>query len=262
MKLFFSEYQPDYEQYLFPYQVWLLKQEGDELAKIYQAGFLPFRSKKNVFYLARSVRVNLDSFESSSENRRILRKAEDFEYQLLPISRFDYTPKVQKLCKDFAEQRFGRGKMTTAGIKSIFKSGIFTDIFAWRDKKENKEIGYALCLIDKEILHYAHVFYNPDYFKTSLGARMMLESVLWAKEKSRQFAYLGTCYDKRALYKSEFSGVEFFNGFLWSDNLEELKYLVNRQEEDYLLRDKEYLERFHQSDIKTILDKYGVRVIF
>ncbi|MCL5090744.1 MAG: hypothetical protein M1514_01905, partial [Patescibacteria group bacterium] len=109
MKLFFGEFKPNYKNYYYPYQVWLLKEEGDEIEKIYQNGFLPIRNKPNVYYLSRNVRVNLSEFELSSENRRILKKTEDIESDLLWLHEFSYTAEVQKFCKGYSEKRFGQG---------------------------------------------------------------------------------------------------------------------------------------------------------
>jgi hypothetical protein len=62
--------------------------------------------------------------------------------------------------------------------------------------------------------------------------------------------HLGTCYSERALYKTQFEGVEFFNGAGWSSNLEELKYLVRRQARGaHLLDTSEFRERFHPGGI-------------
>lgn len=262
MKLFFSEFKPDYQKYHFPYQVWLLKEENDEIEKIYENGFLPIRSIPNVYYLARSLRVDLSMFELSSENRRILRKTEDFESDLMPLSEFNYTPQIQKFCKDFMVQKFGKSSVTAAGIRSIFKKGIYNYVFVWKERLAQKNIGYAICFISSNLVQYAHAFYDLAYFKKSLGARMILEAVIWAKETGKKYIYLGTCYDKGALYKTELKGVEFFNGFRWTDNLEELKELINKTAQEYLLKDKEFLEKFYHSDVKSILNKYGVRVNF
>jgi arginine-tRNA-protein transferase len=239
-----------------------LKEPADLVEKIYENGFLPIRSIKNVYYLARSLRVDLSKFELSSENRRILRKTQDFESDLMPLSEFNYTPQIQKFCKDYMVSRFGKSSITTAGIRSIFKSGIYNYVFVWKERLTQKEIGYAVCFVSKNLLHYAHAFYDLAYFHQSLGARMILEAVNWAKKSGKKYAFLGTCYDKSAFYKTEFKGVEFFNGFRWSDDLEELKHQIQRETQEYLLKDKDFLERFYQSDLKTILDNFGIRVNF
>ena len=252
MKFLFGEFPADYGEYHFPYQVWLVKEEGDEVSGIYEMGFLQFRSKENLYYLCRSVRVNLDQFELSSENRRILRKTEKFDYQLVRLDKFEYAPLIQKSCKDWFNQKFGGGKISAAAIRKIFTAGIFTHIFVWHFDK--KIVGYAIVYINESLVHYAHVFYNPALSKENLGARMILAAVLWAKENRKRYIYLGTCYSRAALYKTEFTGVEFFDGFCWSDNLEELKYLIDRKSENYLLRDKDFRGRFYSRGFKEILN--------
>jgi arginyl-tRNA--protein-N-Asp/Glu arginylyltransferase len=262
MKLYFGEFKANYGKYHFPYQVWLLKENGDEVEKIYNQGFLPMRSRPNVYYLSRSVRVDLAKFEPSSENRRILKKTEDFQVILEPMSKFSYTPRVQKFCKEYVVKRSGASGMTTATIRSIFKKRVYNYIFVWKDKKTQKEVGFVVCFISPSLLQYAHAFYDLDYLERSLGARMILEAVQWAKQNGRSYAYLGTCYDRNSLYKTEFKGVEFFNGFAWSSNLEELKSLIDRSEEEYLLKDKQFKDRFYKGDLSVFLSNFGVRVSF
>ena len=269
MKLFFSEFKANYLKYHFPYQIWLLREEGDEVEKIYSNGFLPIRSLQRVYYLSRDIRVDLDEFEISSENRRILKKTENFESDLVPLSEFTYTAEIQKFCKNYAEQKLGKGLFPAAAIKSIFTNKIFNYVFVFKEVSTQKEVGYAVCFISENLLQYAYAFYDLEYFKDNLGARMILEAVLWANKSNKKYAYLGTCYEESALYKTEFKGVEFFNGFRWSEDLEELKRLVGGgfggdkgYGENYLLKNKEFLERFYQGDLTMILSKYGVRVNF
>ena len=259
MKLFFSEFKADYDKYHFPYQVWLLKEEGEEESKIYENGFLPIRSLPNVYYLCRGLRVDLSQFGLSSENRRILKKTENFSAQLIPLSQFNYDVQVQKLCRDYAEQRLGKDSFPVPAIRSVFIGQVYNQVFIFKDQ-DQKPVGYAVCFTNEKFLQYAHAFYDLNFLKESLGARMILEAVNWAKENNRQYAYLGTCYDEGALYKTEFSGVEFFNGFAWSRNLEELKALIKRESSEYLLKDKDYLENFHEGDLHRLLSNYGIRV--
>lgn len=260
MKLFFGEFNPDYAKYSFPYQVWLLKEANDQPEKIYDRGFLPIRSLPNLYYLSRSIRVDLSKFELSSENRRILRKTENFQAKLVPLADFGYKPSVQKFCKDYLTKVAVDSSITAATIRNIFKKGVYNQIFVWKDKETQKEVGYAIGYLSSSLFQYAHSFYDLNSLEKSLGARMMLEAVQWAKENGRKYAYLGTCYDRNALYKTEFKGVEFFNGFTWSDNLEELKGLIGRTEKDYLLKDKQFKEKFYPGDLSSFLSKYGVRV--
>lgn len=261
MKIFFSEFKSNYSRYHFPYQVWLLKEEADNKEKIYQNGFLPMRNRNNVYFLARSLRVDLNNFDLSSENRRILNKTKDIKSELIPLSKFSYTPKIQKFCKDYCNEKLGQGLFSTGKIKEIFLNGVFNSVFVFTDL-ENNEIGYVVCFIGETLLHYAYAFYDLEFLKLNLGARMMLEAVNWSKSNNKNYAYLGTCYEESALYKTEFSGIEFFNGFRWSNNLAELKKLISGfiDNEEYLLKNKSFLEEFYQGDLEKVLSTYGIRV--
>lgn len=263
MKLFFSEFKANYDKYYFPYQVWLVKEEGDDENKIYEVGFLPVRNKPNLYYLSRSLRVDLRNFTPSSENRRVLNKTENFKAQLLKLGDFQYTPYVQKFCKEYMDQRFGKDTISVVGIKNIFTKGVYTHVFVWNQEGKETPVGYAVCFINDNLLHYAHAFYDLTQVESHVGIRMILESVIWAKEQGLQFAYLGTVYNSSAYsYKTEFEGVEFFNGFSWTKNLNQLKDLINREGEAYLLRDREFVEKYYQEDLFEILHKEGIRVRF
>ena len=75
--------------------------------------------------------------------------------------------------------------------------------------------------------------------------------------------YLGTCYSDAALYKTQFAGAEFFNGFRWSGDLDELKFIIKRDKKDlsqHLLETEEYREKFHKSDLGRIADASAFQV--
>lgn len=262
MKIFFSEFVADYGQYHFPYQVWLLKEEGDLVETIYNCGFLPIRHLPNIFYLSRSLRVNLSGFTLSSENRRILGKTEEFEADLVPLTDFNYTPSVQKMCKDYAQEKIGPGVFSSQSIKNIFTAGVYNYVFVFKKIANSSMVGYAICYISSNLVQYAHCFYKVDYINQNLGARMMLQAIIWAKKSNKKYVYLGTGYQKESLYKTEFKGIEFFNGFRWSDNLSELKKLILGfgEGEGYLLKNKKFIEEFYSDGLENILSKYGIRI--
>jgi len=258
MKIFFAEHLPDYKNYSFPYQVLLLREKGDYVDEIYNSGFLPMRNEKNIFYLARSVRVELNNFELSSENRRIIKKTENFESDMIPLSEFKYSAYTQKLCKTYADERFGEKTFSTEGIKKIFSGLVYNYVFIFKNISNQEEVGYSVCFVSGSLIQYAHSFYNLSYLEDNLGARMILEAVNWGKINNKKFAYLGTCYESSALYKTEFKGVEYFNGFKWSSSIDELKDLINRKNKEYLIKDTEFMEKHYQSNFEEIVNKFGI----
>jgi hypothetical protein len=78
-----------------------------------------------------------------------------------------------------------------------------------------------------------------------------------------KYLYLGTCYSQTALYKIQFAGAEFFNGFRWSDDLDELKFIIQRDKQEltqHLLETEEYCEKFYSGELKKVVDASSFRV--
>lgn len=225
MKYFYKEHKSDYSQYLFPYQVYLLKEKTDSLDDIYNLGFLPSRSKPDLFYLSRSIRIDLTKFELSSENRRIQRKTDYLTLDILSYKDFKYDYKIGKLAKDFYDARSGKGTFSVNRIKWLFTSGACSDVIVFKDG--NVETGYCVANKTSSLLHYAYPFYDLDYLKKNMGMGMMLSSILWANENNLKYVYLGTCYTKSSLYKTQFKGVEFFDGEGWNGDKDVLKVRIS-----------------------------------
>ena len=60
-----------------------------------------------------------------------------------------------------------------------------------------------------------------------------------------------------------FRSVEFFNGFQWSQNLAELKFLLSREKDPaskHLLESDKYRDEFFAGDLKNIFAVGGFRV--
>lgn len=239
MKLFFSEFQPDYEKYHFPYQVYLFKEDFDDIEQIYDSGFLPTRIDKNIFNLCRSTRVLLNEFKLSSENRRILRKTEFLKLEMHSLKNFSYDYKIGKMALDFYNTRFKKGVMSAQKIKWLFKESFYNSVFVFFDKQNSLPIGYSLCYFGKNIIHYAHPFYKIEYFKNNIGMGMMLKSIIFAKEKNVKKIYLGTCYEESALYKTQFTGFEFFDGVSWNKDLNVLKERIRTFNHSHFFSQKE-----------------------
>jgi len=241
MKIFFSEHQNFYNTYTFSYGVYCIRETGNQLAEIYANGFLPFTDgltiKKNVFYLARSVRVVLNKFEDTSENRRVMRLVQSLGIEIIPAEKSSFNvndPEFLSFCTNYAADRFTGGRMDHARLQYIFNCETLTHIFTFRSKE--KLYGYVLAAVDKNILHYWYSFFDISYLKShSLGKWIMWRTITWAKENGLNYVYLGTCYRTKALYKvRDHFGIEFFDGVGWNENIELLKYLCKRDDEKLL----------------------------
>ena len=264
MKLIFSEQKSDYDHYQFPYAVLAVPEPGEAPADLFDAGFLPWARGLDRFYLCRHARVELAKFRPSSENRRILRKGEGLGMKLVPRAEFDLTPDRRERYLQYAEVRFGPRVMPAERLELVFNSPVTTHVLVFTETKSGAEVGVVVMYLEAPHLgHYRYAFYDLNYFNRNLGMYMMTSAVAQFAERGFKHLYLGTCYSEKALYKTQFAGAEFFNGFRWSNHLEELKFLIKRDQTElhqHLLENGEYLEKFFDSDLQQIASASSFQV--
>ena len=146
----------------------------------------------------------------------------------------------------------------------LFRSPIISHLLVFTDAKSGAEVGTAtLYLEGKELAFYYYAFYDLNYYSRNLGMFMMTSAAAFFAERNFRHLYLGTCYSQNALYKTQFAGAEFFNGFCWSDDLKELKYLLRRDKQEtgrHLLESDEYRQLFHKDNLDKIASACAFRV--
>jgi arginyl-tRNA--protein-N-Asp/Glu arginylyltransferase len=266
MKLVFSEAQPDYTHYIFPYAVWAFPEPGETPADFFAAGFLPSTRTLDRFYLCRQIRVDLKRFQPSSENRRILRKGANIESRLVPRAEFSFTPQWRVFCQRYADARFQGGSMTHERLDSLFSSPVTTHLLVFMDRTSGKDVGVVTLYREGgAVAFYYYSFYDLDYLGNNLGMHMMTTTVCRMAEEGVEYVYLGTCYSAQALYKTQFPGTEFFNGYRWSENLKELKHLLGRQEgerQEHLLEEEGYRAAYCEGGLEAVRasSAFGVRL--
>lgn len=263
MKLLFSEHISDYKHYVFPYAIWGFPEKGETPAQMFDAGFLPSSRNLDRFYLCRHVRVDLRKYKPSSENRRVLRKGEGIQFRLLPRAQFEFTSERRAAYKAYADIKFGKDTMSLARLDTLFDSPIISHLLVFTDSQTGREVGAATLYLEGDALaFYYYAFYDLNYFQRNLGIYMMTSAVTEFARTGIRHMYLGTCYSENALYKTQFDGAEFFNGFRWSHNLKELKYLLKRDKpgaEQHLVETEEFKMQFYGDDLQRILhtSKFG-----
>lgn len=227
MKYIFKEYKTDYENYKYPYQIYLKANDNDSIDEIYEKGFLATRIEKDYYYLARNLRVNLENFSLTSENRRVLKKVEEIDIENKDLKTFQFDYNISKLATDFFKAKFGKNIITTQKLKWLFSGEFFTNVLFYT--KKNEVIGYCIVMETKNLLHYAYPFYQPKLIKTNIGMSMMIKAIEYAKEKNKKYVYLGTVYTKDSLYKLQFKGMQWFDGENWDTDIDKLKDLIKNE---------------------------------
>jgi arginyl-tRNA--protein-N-Asp/Glu arginylyltransferase len=256
MKLLFSEYKSDYGHYTYSYAIWGIPDPGETPALFFRNGFMPASPNLERFYLCRHVRVDLQQFRPSSENRRILRKGAGLTATLVPRPEFDYTPARRKFYTQYADARWGKGIMSEQRLDALLQGKVISHVLLFHNPPASEEVGAAILYLEEpEMAFYYYAFYDLTQFSQNLGMFMMTRAVEFFAEKGFRYLYLGTCYSQKALYKAQFAGLEFFNGFRWSSNLDELKYLLRREQQEvqhHLLATPEFGDTFYGGDLKNI----------
>lgn len=244
MKLLFSEAPSDYAHYVFPYVVWGFLEAGERPADAFAQGFLPSLPDLSRFYLCRQVRVRLDRFLPSSENRRILRKGEGLALSIVPRSDFEWTPARRDFCETYAQARWS-SPPSPGRIERIFHAPLTTHVAVLRDP-EGLDRGLVTLFRDGGTWFYSNAFFEPDA-PPGRGAFLMTSVVGALAGEGAEFLHLGTCYSRSALYKTQFAGVEFSTGNGWSGDLGDLKFRIQREEDSpsgHLLEDPDYVARW------------------
>jgi len=228
MKIFRSESLPDYNTYTFNYALYCRQDDIAETDEVYRLGFLPYSNslhlEENYFYMARSLRVELDKFSPTSENRRVDRKIAEINPQIKLIKKADFVRDADfdSFCLDYTAQRFD-GKMSKERFDYIYNWQYLNNIFEFKDV-DNQRLGYVFAVISENIIHYWFSFYDLQYSRLGLGKWMMYKVIEWAKENGLQEVYLGTCYGEKAMYKMrDFKGLSYFDGNSWNPDMKKLK---------------------------------------
>jgi arginyl-tRNA--protein-N-Asp/Glu arginylyltransferase len=183
----------------------------------YQTGLLPQRNSQVSFYCDDnfSSRCDISSFILSSENRRILKKTDNFTYKKINLSEFSYTPTVQKQIKNWVNEL--GWTFPASSIKTVFTNHIFNYLYIWFD--QNKQIcAYSICFINKNISHIAYVFYNPIYAHNDLPIRLSLQVIIDSQELNQKYCYLGRFNPdtKLGFYKRNFPGFQYYINNQWN----------------------------------------------
>lgn len=243
MKLVFSEAVADPTRYVYPYGVWAFPESSETPADLFAAGFLPSAADLSRFYLGRQLRVPLREWRPSSENRRVLRRAGDLRCELVPRERFEVTPERRAAWLAFAEARFGPGVMPPARLDRLLAGRVISHVLVFhRHGVSGPECGVALMYLEApRMAYYYYAFYDLAEAGRNLGMAMMTRAVSWAQENGLDHLHLGTCYSEKALYKTQFDPMEFFNGHRWSRSREELRHLLRTEPETHRLESAEFL---------------------
>jgi len=178
----------------------------------YQNGLLPQRNKKGLYYHQSSCRSNLKNFHLTSENRRIIKKTQNFSFKQIPLDKFQYTPLIQKTISSWTKQL--NWNFPTSSIKYVFSQHIFNQLYIWQN--QNKQIvAYNICYFSPTISHGAYVFYSPKLKHSNLPIRMVLQVTIDSQKLGLKYCYMGRFSTNNGYYKRNVPGFQHFINHSW-----------------------------------------------
>lgn len=229
MKIVLSEFINQYQTYSFGYCLYAAPEQASEIPDVYQQGFLPYSADNtlaaSVFYLARSLKVDVHEFSDTSENRRVDRKIAPFNIKMEVHDRqsFLLTPEVLEFCNAYTDERFAHQAMPETRLNYVLNHALGNCFVTFHLKE--KLIGLVYGVTYADMFHYWFSFYDTEFLgQAPIGKWMMWKTIHWAQETGKKSVYLGTCYGPSALYKvRDFKGLAFFDGLGWNKDLQDLK---------------------------------------
>lgn len=220
----------DFDIYIArPDTKWLLR-EGEPLAEIYAQGYLPYsgaKDSKHIFYSGRSARVVLQEFTLTSENRRIAKRFDGmFQKETIPFAQFVPDDHFWNLSLTYFAQKHGANAMPRARIEALFAAEIITAVITYQ--RSSSVVGYVLEIEDGSMGHFWYSFYDLEYARQSLGMWLMLDCIRSAQKRGLAHYYLGTVYGEKALYKTNFEPLQWWDGSKWSSEIKVLRDLSRK----------------------------------
>jgi len=178
----------------------------------YNNGLLPQRNNSQFWYQDSSSRSNLNNFQLSSENRRILNKTQEFTFELIPLKDFQWTSEIQKQIFSWLKEL--GWDFPISSVKSIFTNHIFNYLYIWKNLS-GQTIAYSICYSSDSISHIAYVFYHPEYSHGNLPIRLVLQTTIDSHDKGLKYCYLGRFCPDTGYYKRNMPGFEYFDNNNW-----------------------------------------------
>ncbi len=173
--------------------------------------------------MARSARINIKNFTLNSENRRIVKRFDGkFEKETIPLSKFNTQGEnFISFCTEYFSVRHGKKIMPRERLLFLLNSGIISDIAVYKENKIPR--AYVFLVSDKEMTHFWFSFYDISLVYQSLGMYLMIDAARAALEAQKKYLYIGTVYAEKALYKTNFDNLEYWNGSKWAKDIKKLR---------------------------------------
>lgn len=218
---------------------WVELDQAADLEWVYADGYLPFsgdpKSPRHLFYMSRSLRVDLSQFGMDKKRRYDHRQwiSHGLVRSLMTKDAFleAHASLATELAYKWMKPRFGEAALSLKRFKYILSKPFLDHVMTWHHG--NELVAFAFIVSGNWGAHYWYAFYknDPDV-EFAPGHGYMADFINWAQSNGVPFAYLGTSYGMKSRYKSRgIRGIEFWDENAWSSDKERLSTLLNDDDE-------------------------------
>lgn len=238
VRFFKKEYGQNYANYQFGYTCWAEMEALAEREALFSQGYLPYsadlQETRALFYLARSLRVDLAAL-AMDKKRRYLQRQLDQQGAVLSVE-----PAGQVLAREggalreavahWQGQRFAEAFMPPERLAYLLERPLVTHI--GKALMGEETLGYLLLNVWETGAHYWFAFFEAERRAEWSPGKWLLGAFLhWAQTQGLSHAYLGTSYGAKSAYKRQgYLGWEFFDGNGWSRDEGALEALQQQDE--------------------------------
>lgn len=213
MRFFNQELAQDYNSYTFAYASLCVAHDSDKFSDIYQHGYLPYSARqgvKDIYYMARSGRINLRNWQPNSENRRVIAKNNLVKRRELSVSDSEQFLEFKKLMLEYFAAKHGAEVMPEWRLETILAHPSVKSLKAYYEN--DQLLGGVIEAGDETATHYWFSFYRLELLSRNFGLFMMIDCAQRTKKAGGEYLYVGTLYGEKARYKTNFENFEYWDG--------------------------------------------------
>ena len=202
---------------------------------------------KSHWYQARQTRINLNKFTDTRRTRKARKKCKEITTKCLNAKEIDLNTLQDIFDKYFEYRGFKEWDLEPLILAEAHRKYFL--IYYLNDKPIAftflRDVGSNSVFSTQ----FAWDYENPKLY---LGKYANLAEIDYCLDNNKDYMYLGFGYEKSCIYKADYEGFEFWNGEVWSDDIEQYKFLCERDSELKLLSE---LDKCKDHDDKNIFNK-------
>lgn len=181
------------------------------------------KNNKVIWYQSRQTRINLKKFKKTKTEKKSRLKISKTNMEITVTETPDFDI-LYNIYRKYVEHK---------KFKDFFNKEDFINTYKYEDHIFIIYGDCAFSLVEKVGNSLVSHQFCWDYESPTLGLGRFSTyyEIDIAKKHSLDYLYLGASYEDTAIYKSSFSGFEFWTGRIWSDDIEIYKSIVKKDSE-------------------------------